>query len=132
MRVITILSGFLLVCNSIIATTPNNKISFTENKGQVGDQFNKPRPDILFSGNAGPMAFHLKKTGISYQLFKTLSWKEIENPDNHIQGKIKVADNISIYRIDINWLNINNNAIIENGDVLAGNNNYYNEVCPNG
>ncbi len=132
MKLITILSGLLLVCNSTIATTPNNKIKFIENKGQVSDQYSHPRADVLFSGLAGPMAFHLKKTGISYQLSKTLSWKEIDTHQSQLLTKSKASDKISIYRIDVDWLNINDNVFIEKGNALDGYNNYYNEVCPNG
>ena len=123
---------FALLGSSCFASSLPNNISFKENKGQVHDQNNNVRRDILFSGMAGPMAFHLKNNGISYQLYKTLSWKEIEDPKNHTPLKTKVSDNISIYRVDINWMNANSNNSIVKDNVLDGYDNYYNEACPNG
>jgi len=53
-------------------TIPSNfnsrEISFRENKGQVYDQYFKPRTDVLFSGDNGEFSFFLKPNGISYQL----------------------------------------------------------------
>ena len=57
---------------------PTSGISFTENKGQVCDQNYKPRPDVLFSGTDGQITFHLKNDGISYQLKRVDTWKEME------------------------------------------------------
>ena len=66
---------FLALASNIVANTPEldkfNKtkstISFTENKGQVSDQNYNPRPDVLFSGVANGLTFHIRKDGVSYQ-----------------------------------------------------------------
>jgi gliding motility-associated-like protein len=116
--------------------TPKHKteLCFKENKGQIGDQFSKPRPDILFSGNAGNLTFHLRNNGISYQMFKVNSWKEVRNDSmlDFINHHASIPDKITCYRLDINWLNVNPNAIILKENPLQGYENYYNEVCPNG
>ena len=36
------------------------RIPFIENKGQISDQNYKSRPDVLFSGEAGDLVFHLR------------------------------------------------------------------------
>jgi len=112
----------------------NTGISFTENKGQVHDQNNHLRPDVLFGGTDGNLVFHLKKDGISYQLRKVNSWKQ----ENAVFGDNKkcvinnVPDQSLIYRLDVNWLNSVINPVIIKSEVLEGVNNYYLENCSNG
>lgn len=109
------------------------QISFKENKGQVRDQNAKARPDVLFSGAAGEMIFHLKTTGVSYQLSRVDSWKEKENGFKaSAKVKIKVPDKLTIYRLDIDWKNINKNIQVQKGKALSGCDNYYKEYCPEG
>ena len=95
----------------------NAGVVFTENKGQVHDQHYKSRPDVLFSGTDGQLTFHLKNNGISYQLFKVNTWKKESDLINlHADLKIQtderklVADQTTIYRLDINWVNSNINT----------------------
>ncbi len=107
-----------------------NGISFTENKGQVHDQNNKARPDVLFGGTDGNLVFHLKNNGISYQLSKINSWKEVEDERTKITRK--QIDKSTIYRLDIEWLNANTNSKILKGKAFEGFDNYYLENCPNG
>jgi hypothetical protein len=128
LSVITISGTF-----NLSATEPVLKstgISFTENKGQVCDQNYKPRPDVLFSGTANGINYHLTNTGISYQLNRIDSWKETE--DLKTNEKIKTADKTTLYRVDINWVGANLNTTILKGKELAGVNNYYLTQCPNG
>ncbi len=120
-------SGHALIENK--AETKNTFL-FIENKGQIGDQFYKPRTDILFGGTDGKLVYHLKANGISYQQYRIDEWKE--EPDFRNNKKIKVPSLTTIYRIDINWLNSNKNSFIEKYNPINGFNNYYNEVCPNG
>ena len=117
----------------------NSAISFTENKGQIHDQNYKSRPDVLFSGTDGNLVFHLKNNGISYQLYRVDTWKKEDNlstkksgfENAEAQTKL-VADQSTIYRLDINWLNANTNAEVTKQKPLDGFNNYYLENCPNG
>ncbi|MDX2173674.1 MAG: T9SS type A sorting domain-containing protein [Bacteroidota bacterium] len=122
----------LLLFISIFSSYKGNAqtISFTENKGQVSDQFYKPRPDVLFAGSANGMAFHLRNNGISYQLNRVDSWKEEE--DFKTKQKHKVAGQTTIYRLDINWLGINSHFTTQAEKALEGYNNYYLQSCPNG
>lgn len=118
---------------------PKSGIRFTENKGQVSDQHGNPRPDVLFSGEVGGMVFHIRKDGVSYQLYKRSSSPRIDEstntPADHgsvdsltLQGQ----DSIIIHRIDINWINPNPNFTVEYGEATEGHNNYYLASCPNG
>ena len=132
---ITCLISFAREKSIVVTEKQNNQIvSFIENKGQVSDRFNKPRMDILFSGTAQEMVFHLRKDGISYMLNRIDSWKK----DNLSMGfpigdnEGSVPDKRTVYQVDINWLNCNTSAQIIKGNALAGYNNYYLEVCPNG
>ncbi len=114
---------------------PRKTISFTENKGQVSDQFYKPRPDVLFSGSANGMVYHLKNNGISYQLYKIDYSKKsgaISSSKRMSQTEEKASSKTTIYRLDINWLNANENPITQKGKTVLGYDNYYLEVCPEG
>jgi hypothetical protein len=105
-------------------------VTFTENKGQVSDQYYRSRPDVLYSGTTGGLAYHLRKNGISYQISHVDSWKEEKNLK--LGEKTKVVDQLSVYRLDINWLGSVQNPEIFTNDALPGYNNYYLAVCPNG
>ncbi len=128
----------LIVINSLAKTNPEvpttekqkQTISFTENKGQVYDQNYKARPDVLYSVMAGNMAVHIKKTGVSYQLYMIHSYKEVI--DERTKKTTKEIDQQSIYRIDLNWLNCNTNITKTEDETLEGYNNYYLESCPDG
>lgn len=128
----------LLFCTSLMLLqfsllgAENKPVLFTENKGQVSDQNNKPRTDVLFYGASSGMSFYLKNNGLSYQLYKVSSWKEKRE---ELPGKTsvsKVPDNTTIYRLDINWPGANLNASVEKEEAVAGYENYYLSVCPGG
>ena len=106
------------------------QLTFTENKGQVSDQNYHPRPDVLYSGGIGKMNFHIKKNGISYQLSRIDSWKEEE--DHKSQKKIKVPNQTTLYRVDLNWINTNTDFTISTDEILSTKKNYYLAVCPDG
>ncbi|MBK6522952.1 MAG: hypothetical protein IPG08_11815 [Sphingobacteriaceae bacterium] len=108
--------------------------SFKENKGQIGDQFSKPRPDVLFTGNSGNLFFYLRNNGVSYQISRVDKWKSIENEGKqlHVPAVQKVPEQTTVYRFDIDWLGANSNATVQKQDQLSGYDNYYTEVCPNG
>lgn len=112
------------------------ELSFTENKGQISDQFYHARPDVLFSGTNGDLVFHLRNNGISYQLSSVSDWKtQNTSYRTHIveqNTQVKVPTKTSIYRIDVNWLNANTNCQIVKENEVAGYDNYYLESCPNG
>lgn len=110
---------------------PNGKVKniiFTENKGQVADQYNNARPDVLYVGTSGALNFHIKNNSISYQLCKVDRWKEVESEN----GSQLIADEQTVYRIDLNWLNTNPQFTKQTDEQISGYTNYYMEQCPNG
>ncbi len=94
----------------------SESLCFIENKGQISNQHYQPVGDVLFSGLSDNLNFHLRKRGISYQIFK-------KNPD---------SKKITCYRIDLSWLDNQNNLLIEKSVPLKGYTNFYLESCPNG
>ncbi len=113
-------------------------LSFEENKGQVHDQNYQARPDVLFSGQDGDMVFHLKSNGISYQLSRVDSWKDAEDlrtgpltTSIGMQPR-KTPDQITLYRLDLNWVNANTKVLVKPGNCVPSYNNYYSTTCPDG
>ncbi len=112
--------------NTVINQAPH--ITFEENRGQVKDQFNNPRPDVLFAGSATGLDFHLFNNGISYQL----SRREKRNESNTSEGAPSVVEHeqvagmTEIYRVDIRWVDAGNACQMITGDVAEGYNHYYN------
>lgn len=116
------------ISNNVVKQNPG--ICFTENKGQVYDQKYNPRPDVLYGAMAGNMAVHIKKNGVSYQLYRVDKYKEVEDPKT--KEKSQEIDQQTIYRVDLTWLNANKNFTKSEDEALHGYNNYYLESCPNG
>jgi hypothetical protein len=104
-----------------------SKVLFEENKGQVKDQQWQPRPDVLYYGQSEGMSFFIRENGISYQLSQVETWKEEEPMHRHNFEKesIKVPDLVTIYRVDVNWINAQAPQTLVKG-MRPGYNNYYN------
>jgi hypothetical protein len=122
-KVLTIVLTLGLVFNYLASNKTKSKFSeakqpstdkplcFTENKGQVTDQNHQARPDVLFCGQSQGLIFQLKNNGISYQLSRIDSYKK-DNVSKGVNKKFKqkLADKKTLYRVDINWLNTNQNC----------------------
>jgi hypothetical protein len=106
-----------------------NQILFTENKGQVSDQYNSPRADVLFGCTYKDLVFHLRNNGLSYQLRRIDSWKEAETVPG---DKMKLPEHCTIYRLDINWINCKTNFTIKKSKPALSRSNFYSASCPNG
>lgn len=91
------------------------KATFKENKGQLHDQFNQSRNDILYYGNTKGMSYYLKKDGISYQLYQA-------STDN--------STPTTIQRIDINWIGANLSAPVKGEGAFPDVDNYYTSETP--
>ncbi len=107
----------------------NSGLSFTENRGQIVDQNYKARPDVLFGGQSNGLTFHLRTNGISYQLNRADKWQQegFKTKSEH-----QFIEQQTIYRVDINWLNANTNAIVKKDKAFDGVSNFYTEGCPEG
>ena len=113
------------------------ELKFTENKGQVSDQNGNPRPDVLFSGEVGGMVFHIRKDGVSYQLYKATSTPSpldstLSKRVSGRMGRGEHYDSILIHRIDIDWTGCNSDISVEVGEETGYYLNYYLPSCPEG
>ncbi|MBL7920135.1 MAG: SBBP repeat-containing protein [Bacteroidia bacterium] len=125
----TISPSFDLVKKQAEADNKHN-VTFSENLGQVTDQYKKQRPDVLFSGTDGRLVFHLKNNGIIYQQSKVTAWSEIADPV--LNKKFKTPSQTLIYRVDVKWLNCNASPTIQKLNALSDHTNYYSETHPDG
>ncbi|MBL7930623.1 MAG: SBBP repeat-containing protein [Bacteroidia bacterium] len=128
------LSSFIylmILSQCVFAENRNGKnpLRFTENKGQVADQFHKLRSDVLFSGQMDALNFHIRKDGVSYQLQRVDNW--ISEEDAFGNKRIR-SEKISLYRVDVNWVNTNADVATRVEKASEGLNNYYQEHCPYG
>lgn len=105
-------------------------ITFTENKGQVTDQYFQPRPDILFTGITGNLAYHLRRDGISYQL--TTVDHAIRTVHAITGEELLIPDRVKSYRVDIRWTGCNPEALVEPGEAVPGVKHYYGASYPDG
>ncbi|MES2679714.1 MAG: SBBP repeat-containing protein [Bacteroidota bacterium] len=105
-------------------------LGFMENKGQIADQYFHPRPDVLFAGTTGQMAFHVRNNGISYQLNRVDAWQQ--TADHRTPIAKKEVSQQSIYRVDINWVNANAGLKTLTDAELPGLHHYYMAQCPDG
>src|SRR5688572_28684907 len=84
-----------------------NTIRYVENKGQVNDQSGNPRPDVLYSANDGQITYHLKSSGISYQLTRSVGLTATTVPAASRRALLKTgtygSSEINIYRVDLDW-----------------------------
>ena len=137
MNLFSLLPAVLLVSTLTLEakTTSDTKnasgyeLCFTENKGQVHDQHFALRPDVLFSGQAGSLAFHLKHDGISYQLY---SFEEVKNTNKNSVVNKTTEIVKQIQRVDIHWPGCNINSEVVTDENVPGFSHYFNEACPNG
>lgn len=109
------------------------QVRFTENKGQISDQFFRPRQDVLFAASNGSMVCHFMRQGYSLQLNRTLNHQPCK------KGALSPADfakatseTLEMYRLDVRWLGAFTNPQITPGRELAGYENFFLEVCPSG
>lgn len=127
MRIHGILAALMLVSFSAYShsktPTIDQALVFIENKGQITDQYLKPRNDIRFSGSDGLLDFHLRSNGISYQQYHVTSWNTVKDPLT--EKTIKTPSLTTIYRLDQTWLNCNTSVKIETINEVPGYSNYY-------
>ncbi len=105
----------------------NAQLKFRENKGQVYDQYNMPRADILFSGCNHDLVYHLKTNGISYQL----SAQDVVKDLLAVKNKTELPET-AIYRVDANWINSNTAASIKASGVTSDHENFILSSCASG
>ncbi|MDW8134310.1 MAG: hypothetical protein RMJ66_04515 [Bacteroidia bacterium] len=82
---------------------------FRENKGQVRDQEWKPRWDILFSGEAGGVVYHLRSDGFILQLMRLQRDNVVSSPSSYspLRGgdwEIRREKPIILYRVEVSFV----------------------------
>jgi hypothetical protein len=114
-------------------------IAFIENKGQVHDQDFHPRHDVLFSGQNGPLVFHLRNDGVSYQLSRVYGehYSGANVPlhpssPSAVEEAPMLPDSTTIHRLDIRWLDSSPETRVYALEQVAGHNNYYYANCTEG
>jgi len=121
----------LLVAQAISAQVKEQSISFRENKGQVSDQQNQARHDVLFSGQSGGLTFHLLEDGVQYQITRINAREESASTTSHPASIALLEPTTgSICRVDIHWLNTSPSKSVGTSDPEKALEHYY--VVPEG
>jgi uncharacterized protein (TIGR02145 family) len=111
----------------------HSKTGFTQNKGQVIDQNNKPNPAVLYLLNTPGMNVQLRSAGWSYDVYEGRE-SRIENRGSRIQDPASSiqhrASSIQFHRIDIDLLNANPHPAIETSAPSSDYVNYYTPGTP--
>ncbi|MEI6596207.1 MAG: SBBP repeat-containing protein [Bacteroidota bacterium] len=128
------LAIFLIVCfQNIFASNITKPVSsqfgFIENKGQIIDQNNHLNPSVLYLYNGNGLHVQLKQTGFSYEVWKLavshqpLAVSKSTLPEANSQEL--TADTTFIHRINISFVNANQNIKIISSDIAPDYINYY-------
>lgn len=121
----------LIFVQTGFAQQVESPIFFRENKGQVINQYSNARPDVLFSGNAGGLTFHLLEDGVQYQITRIIDSEK----KSIVDARPSLPDHpapstIEICRVDIHWKNTSDAKQIESGSARKSLEHYY--VVPEG
>jgi len=131
--------SFLFISLSIISGIVNaipginkpmqSQYGFIENKGQIIDQNNQLNPSVLYLYNGNGLHVQLKQSGFSYEVIKPEAKPKTQNrTELSIPSKFK-QDSLDYtffsHRIDISFVNANQNAKIISSDVALDYINYY-------
>ncbi|HUM48344.1 MAG TPA: hypothetical protein PLD84_15540, partial [Chitinophagales bacterium] len=106
---------------------------FTENKGQIVDQFAHQRSDIKFVYVQGSFKLFLKSNGFSYELVNQPALAAIDEATGFEDESFEKDANdgvskLSVSRIDITLKNCNPHPVIEARDTAPFYQNYYNHL----
>ncbi len=125
------------ICSASTSFNKNQATGFTENKGQIIDQNNKPNPDVLFLFNSTGMNVQLRRGGFSYDVYAN---EEKEDKDSiNLSRELKTLEDLKrinktttryFHRIDIDLAgaNINHGVVAEERSEAYFN--YYNIEKP--
>lgn len=125
-----------------ISLAGSSGLYFIENKGQVKDQYGKPRGDIQYAVPAAGITVFIGNGQLHYQFAK-----RNEQPGQHTPSPVKKAQvsdpfsrevpemegirasTVEMYRMDVTLLGANNRAEVITGKPLAYYENYYLPGC---
>jgi hypothetical protein len=109
---------------------------FMENKGQITDQYYKARPDIDFSLPGRGFNMFVGDGQMHYQFIKVENQAELEaqyaagKKDPLARDKADVTEKLNIYRVDVELLGANKNAVAVSEGRQAYYETYYTETTP--
>ena len=101
-------------------SNPKLKYGFIENNGQITDQNNKLNSSVkyLFPTGKG-MNVQLRKNGFSYDFYRLKLKSQKSEKNSSGKKQVVIPDHqLSMSRIDINFLNCNPNPVIESNELL--------------
>ena len=113
----------------------NNSIGFIENKGQIVDQKSKPNVAVKYLLNTNGLNVQLREKGFSYDVYEiekiplTKKDKEFHSFNPNFDDRIKTPDyslKYNFHRIDIDFLNANQNVKLIAEEKSKDYDNYYN------
>ncbi|MCB0694871.1 MAG: T9SS type A sorting domain-containing protein [Lewinellaceae bacterium] len=135
LRKMLIISAIAIGCLPLFAFSPPEKVQldlFLENKGQVRDQHDMPRPDVLYYGEVDGLSYHLTAGGIHYQMVQYPGWfqqKELLSKMKRSKHDLDVEaleQPITIYRVDVNYLGANERAEVVSDGRSSSVSHFYN------
>lgn len=94
---------------------------FTENKGQITDQYNRPRKDIDYKMAAAGVTLYIGNGQLHYQWSRTTTGSKGDK-----------AQPTTIYRMDVELVGADKNAVAIAEAPHSYTENYYLPQCPNG
>src|SRR4051812_49329625 len=102
---------FLLYTLHIYAVGTKPSSTFTENKGQIVDSEQKLRNDILFYTQTGNTDVYIRNSGFSYVIANRSKRPDVS--ETTIAGDKLENYSDTYLRIDADFLNTNNNSVVE-------------------
>lgn len=113
-------SGSVLIAGEESVSIPRlPSMCFTENKGQITDQFGNPRADIKYAMRSRGITIFAGANSIHYQFYNTGTNKQ-------------AGSRIATYRLDMALQNANNSSSVTAADLLPHRFNFYLPQCPHG
>lgn len=131
---------FFTIC--LFGQNQTKSIGFVENKGQIIDQKGKENKNARFLLNTNGLNVQLRNSGFSYDVYEiekiplTKKDKEFHSSNAYLENSTKTPEysvKYNYHRIDIDFLNANQNVKLIPEEKSTDYDNYYNVVhAPNG
>ncbi|HCQ13442.1 T9SS type B sorting domain-containing protein [Flavobacterium sp.] len=125
---------------NLLAQKNSSSIGFIENKGQIVDQKGRKNSSVKYLLNTNGLNVQLKQNGFSYDVYETEKHPKKNNKvENYSLSQIKPSlepeytIDYNFHRIDIDFINSNQNVKLIAEEKTKDYDNYYNVIhAPNG
>lgn len=114
-----------LISASIGSSEPTNSVVFIENRGQVHNQLNQPRPDVLCIGVSKSSQLLITETAYSHQLNR-VHYREPKRDRDKSDVEMQLVDSTTFSRVDLHWLNSSTEVGFEKISPRTKQYNFYN------